>query len=174
MTNKPQINDPDRSMQISRTKKKKEALALQDLGERLVRLSDEQIEDIDLPGDILDAVKFAKTIRSHGALRRQMQYIGTLMRRIDPAPVHEAINSIEQGYYKRTAAFRELESWRDELIAGNEKMLDEIIDTYPDADRKLLTQLITKARKEKAENNPPKASRALFRMLRQIRAESPP
>ena len=81
----------------SKTQKKKEASALQMLGEKLVKLSAKQLEQIDLPQEIYDAVRFAKTIRKHGAFKRQMQYIGTLMRKIEPAPVQEALHKIEQG-----------------------------------------------------------------------------
>jgi len=93
----------------SKTQKKKEATYLQDIGERLVNLSAEQIKGIDLPEEIHEAVRFAKTINSHGAHRRQMQYIGALMRKIDPGPVQEALDSIEQGHYKQTLSFREID-----------------------------------------------------------------
>ncbi|MBI4683548.1 MAG: DUF615 domain-containing protein, partial [Nitrospirae bacterium] len=149
----------------SKTQKKQEALSLQELGERLVKLSAEQIEDIDLPKEIYDAVKFVKTIKSHGARRRQMQYIGALMRKIDPGPVLEVLNNIEQGYYKRTMTFKEIENWRDELIAGNERLIEEILVNCPDADPKQIAQLVQRALKEKEHNSPPKASRALFRYL---------
>ena len=78
----------------SKTQKKKEALALQVLGEKLLKLSPKQLENIDLPAEIYDAVQFAKTTRQHGALKRQMQYIGALMRQIDPAPIQEALDNI--------------------------------------------------------------------------------
>jgi len=82
----------------SKTQKKKEATALQMLGERLVKLPAKQLGKIDLPEDVYDAVRFARTIRKYGALKRHMQYIGTLMRKIDPTPVQEALYNIEQGY----------------------------------------------------------------------------
>jgi len=82
----------------SKTQKKKEATALQMLGERLVKLPAKQLEKIELPKDVYDAVRFAKTIRKYGALKRHMQYIGTLMRKIDSTPVQEALYNIEQGY----------------------------------------------------------------------------
>jgi ribosome-associated protein len=82
---------------LSKTQKKKAALSLQDLGERLVQLSDEQLNRIDLPGDVLAAVKAAKTIKKHNPRSRQMQYIGTLMRKHDPAPVREFLECIDAG-----------------------------------------------------------------------------
>jgi ribosome-associated protein len=153
----------------SKTQKKKEATYLQELGERLVNLSAEQIKDIDLPEEIHDAVRSAKTIKSHGAYRRQMQYIGALMRKIDPGPVQEALDKIEQGYYKSTLAFREIENWRDELIAGKGSLIKDILAKCPDADRKKIERLVQRAIKEKEHSNPPGASRTLFRYLRDIR-----
>ncbi len=82
--------------QLSKTQKKKEALSLQALGEQLVKLSFQQLKNIDLPMDLLNAVTLAKSIKKHGALLRQMQYIGTLMRKHDPAPIQDALQRIQQ------------------------------------------------------------------------------
>jgi ribosome-associated protein len=84
---------------LSKTQKKKEALSLQALGEQLVTLSSQQLKNIDLPMDLLNAVTLAKSLKQHKALVRQMQYIGTLMRKHDPAPILEALRHREQ---KRT------------------------------------------------------------------------
>ena len=153
----------------SKTQKKKEATALQTLGEKLVKLSNEQLEDIDMPEELSNAVRQAKTIKSHGALKRQMQFIGTLMRKIDPAPVRSAIDEIEQGNYKKAMDFKETETWRDELIAGNIELMEKILVQYPSADRQQLSQLIRNAAKEKKNNKPPKAFRVLFRYLTEIK-----
>jgi len=88
---------------LSKTQKKQAALSLQELGERLVKLSDEQLKRIKLPENVLDAVRMAKTINKHNPLKRQMQYIGTLMRKHDPAPVREYLDSLEQGKRKHPA-----------------------------------------------------------------------
>ena len=82
---------------LSRTQKKKAALLLQDLGERLVKLTDEQLDQIGLAEDILKAVKLAKTIKKHGPFDRQMQYVGSLMRKYDPAPVQEFFDALDRG-----------------------------------------------------------------------------
>jgi len=93
----------EQSVRLSRTQKKKAALSLQELGERLVKLSDEQLKRIDLPGNILVAVKAAKAIKKHNPLSRQMQYIGTLMRKYDPTPIREFLDAFEQGYPQQNA-----------------------------------------------------------------------
>jgi ribosome-associated protein len=87
--------------QISKTQKKKEALALQSLGERLVKLKAEQLKSIDLPTNLHAAVTMAKTIKKFCPLDRQLQYIGTLMRKYDPQPIQEALQKIEQGTRKK-------------------------------------------------------------------------
>ena len=81
----------------SRTQKKKEDRALQDLGEQLVALQPGQLDALELPAELLEAVEFARSIKSHGARRRQLQYIGTLMRQIDPEPVKTALDRIRSG-----------------------------------------------------------------------------
>ena len=153
----------------SKSQKKREAESLQDLGEWLVRLSVEQLNEINLPEELYTAVLFAKTIKSRSALRRQAQYIGTLMRRHDPAPIQEAQHNIEEGNYRKAAMFRETERWRDELVGGNEKLLEEILIKYAGADRQQLNQLVRNAVLEKKNNKTPGTSRALFRYLKSIR-----
>jgi len=159
----------------SKTKKKKEAEALQELGEELVKLTAAQSRDLALPAEISAAVTFAKTLK-RGALRRQLQYIGTLMRQYDTAPIQEALQNIQEGNYKKAAAFKEIEKWRDELIAGNDTLMEEILRGHPASDRQQLTQLVRNVMKERENNKPPRAFRDLFRYLKKIRSaqsESP-
>ena len=81
----------------SRTLNKKEDRALQRLGERLVALPLSQLETMELPDELMAAIELARKIKSHGARRRQMQYIGVLMRQIDPQPIETALESIRSG-----------------------------------------------------------------------------
>ncbi len=94
---------------LSKTQKKNAALSLQDLGERLVNLSDELLKRANLPENVLAAVKAAKTINKHVPRNRQMQYIGTLMRKYDPAPVREFLELHEQVNRKQTAKVKRSE-----------------------------------------------------------------
>ncbi len=107
----------EQSVRLSRTQKKRAALSLQDLGERLVRLSDEQLKQVGLPEDVLTAVKAAKTIKKHGPLSRQMQYIGALMRRYDPAPIREFLGALDQGNRQQAERSRKLCSPKCKLSA---------------------------------------------------------
>lgn len=159
---------------LSRTEKKKAALSLQELGEQLVKLSNEQLRSIDLPESLFTAVQLAKKTTKHVPLLRQMQYIGTLMRKYDPAAIRELLQTIEEGNHKRTVAFRQIETWRDELVAGNDQVLETVLAERPHADRRQLQDLVQKARDERSRNaSSPKASRALFRYLNSISQDAP-
>jgi ribosome-associated protein len=154
----------------SKTQKKKEAHSLQKLGEKLLQLSKEQIREIDIPDEVLDALNHARTIKSREGFRRQVQFIGSLMRKIDSDSIQEAVEQIEQGNYKKALEFKETEQLRDELISGNNELIEEILENHSKADRQQLSQLVRNAVKEAENNKPPKSSRALFRYLRDIRS----
>jgi ribosome-associated protein len=154
--------------QKSKSQVKREMIALQVLGEQLVELSPNQINKIEMPQDLREAVLFARTVKKNEAWRRQMQYIGTLMRDADPEPIRRAVTEISRGRGKDVQAFQELEQWRKGLIEGNDEFLEDLASHFPEADRKRLRRLVLSARKERERNEPPQASRALFRYLREL------
>ncbi len=152
----------------SKSQRKREMLALQSLGERLVELREEQIRKIEIPDDLREAVLFARNLKKGEALRRQLQYIGTLMRDVEPEPLRKALDEISRGLMMDRQLFQKIEKWRDDLVDGNDEILQEILVEFPHADSNRLRQCILSARKEKAANQPPKSSRALFRYLRDL------
>jgi ribosome-associated protein len=152
----------------SKSERKREVTALQELGERLLEFSQEQLNNIGISQELQEALVLVKTLKSHGARRRQMQYIGVLMRRIDTEPIKQAIDDMDRGQKHKARAFQQLERMRDSLIEGDDTMYEEIINLFPDADIQRLRQLTRSARKEKAENQTPKQSRILFRYLREL------
>ena len=154
--------------QKSKSQVKREMLALQSLGEQLVVLSPDQIKKIEMPQNLREAVLFARTLKKRESWRRQMQYIGTLMRDADPEPIRKALDEINRGRGHDAQLFRELEQWRNGLIDGNDEFLANIVNHFPDADQKRLCRLALDARQEREGNKPPKASRALFRYLREL------
>ena len=156
----------------SKSERKREVTALQDLGERLLELSQEQLNNIRISQELQDALILAKTLKSRGARRRQMQYIGVLMRRIDPEPIRLMIHEMDKGQKHKAREFQQLETMRNSLIDGDDTVFEEIIRRFPDADILRLRQLVRGARKEKKENKPPKQSRSLFRYLRELAAKS--
>lgn len=158
----------DATEQKSRTQVKKEMLALQKLGEELLQLPDDMLEQLELPPELLDAVVFARTIKKHGARRRQMQYLGVLMRQIDPAAIRQKLEGFQRKRSRATQGQHRVEQWRDALVAGDEQLFDDICGRYSTADRQHLSQLIRNARKEKSTGKPPKAARMLFRYLKEL------
>ena len=153
---------------ISRTRLKKEDHALQMLGEKLVNLSLNQLDRIGIPGEILQEVLLASKTTAHGARRRQIKHIGALLRDIDTTPIEKALQVIAMGDYEQKAAFKKTENWRDRLKEGDMALISDILAECPLAERQQLSQLARNARKEFEGGKGTKASRALFRYLREV------
>lgn len=154
---------------ISRTEKKRRALSAQELGEKLVDLTEEQIGKIPLPEELLKAVSLARAITKRGGRKRQLQYIGVLMRKMDTAPIQEAVHCLEEGSRQQAERHKLAEHRRDELIGGNDAVLAELSQLLPAAEQEHLKDLIAKARAERMKKMPsPTPLRTLFRYLYQI------
>ena len=150
---------------VSKTQKKKQMDALQDLGAELTHLSADTLKKIGLPEDLLQAVLAHKKITSNSALKRQVQYIGRLMRETDPAPIEAYLAKIKGDNTAHNAYMQRLEMLRERLIEHDDA-LTELVAKYPAIDVGSLRTLIRNARKEKEQAKPPKAYRALFQQLR--------
>jgi ribosome-associated protein len=157
---------------VSKTRKKREMHELQALGVALAQLSELQLETIEIPEKLREAILEAKRIKSHEAKRRQMQYIGRLMRDIDPAPIRSRLAEVEGSSAQATARHRRLEAWRERLL-GDDEALTAFAAEYPGADLQVLRTLIRNARKEAGLGRPPRASRELFRVLKEIESSTP-
>jgi ribosome-associated protein len=158
---------------VSKTRKKREMHELQALGAALVELPDSQLKKMRLGERLLQAILEAKAIKSHEAKRRQMQYIGRLMREVDAAPIRAQLAEVEGHSAQANARHRRLEAWRERLV-GDDGALTAFAAEHPGADLQLLRTLIRNARKESAEGKPPRAYRELFRVLKEIAASIPP
>ncbi|SNS02296.1 ribosome-associated protein [Methylobacillus rhizosphaerae] len=152
---------------ISKTRRKAEADAVQAIGVTLVGLPKDKLAKLDLPEALQDAVNEAKRITSNGALRRQMQYLGRLMRDIDTTPIVDQLQRWEGTHHEENARFHRLEQWRTRLIA-DESSLAEFIKEYPHTEVQQIRNLIRNARREQDAAKPPKSSRELFKLLRSI------
>jgi ribosome-associated protein len=157
---------------VSKTRKKREMHELQALGVALAELSESQLKEMRLGEDLLEALLEAKRIRSHEAKRRQMQYIGRLMREVDPAPIRSRLAELEGSSAQATARHRRLETWRERLL-GDDEALTAFAAEHPGADLQALRTLIRNARKEQKEGKPPRAYRELFRVLKEIESPTP-
>lgn len=157
---------------VSKSQRKRDMLALQALGESLVKLKAEQLGKIPLPEQLHQAVREAQRIKSHSAHKRQLQYIGRLMRELDASPIREAMETLEARSAQASAQLHHLERWRERLIAEGDAALGELLDEHPGADRQHLRQLIRAAQREQTQNGPHGHARALFRYLRELLTET--
>jgi ribosome-associated protein len=157
---------------VSKTRRKREMHELQALGVALAELPESQLKEMNLAENLLAALLEVKRIKSHEARRRQMQYIGRLMRDIDPTAIRERLAEVEGHSAQATARHRRLETWRERLIADDEA-LTAFAAEHAGADLQALRTLIRNARKEAAEGKPPRAYRELFRVLKTIESSTP-
>lgn len=152
---------------LSKTAKKRQMEELQNLGMALTKLSEQTIKKIQLPEELYQAIKDYKKITSNGATKRQAQYIGRLMRDLDPTPIREFLAKLTGDNQAHNAFLQRVEHMRSRLIEQDDA-LTQFITNYPHADVSTLRTLIRNARKEQAENKPPKHFRALYQEIKQI------
>lgn len=157
---------------VSKTRRKRTMETLQKLGEALLTFDDDALLKLDLPEALLEALQTANRIKAHGAYRRQLQYIGKLMRQVDTTRIEAAVQARQHQQTTNTREFHLLEELREALITGGDAMLATVLQQFPMADRQRLRKLALQARKEREDKQPPKASRTLFRYLRELQEES--
>lgn len=148
----------------SKTQRKKDMHSLQALGETLCALPDDQLGQLDLPEALRDALAECSRITRHEARRRHMQYIGKLMREVDPEPIRAQLDRWEAGSRANKAAFKASERWRERLITEPDA-LAEFAAAEPEVDREALARLIAEARTQAARGAAPAAARQVFRVI---------
>lgn len=152
----------------SKSARKREAASLQELGVKLAGLPEPEIAALDLPDKLFAALRDLKRLPSHGAQVRQRQYIGKLMRDIDPAPVLAKLAERKLRHDSEIRRFQLVERWRDRLLSEPANALAELLAEYPGADRAALLRLLEKAERERVDQRAPAAARELFAFLRQL------
>lgn len=173
MTIPPSDTDNNDALPLSKTKKKKQAASLQKLGEDLSNLSVSELKLLDLDPDLFKALVEARSITSNVAARRHRQFIGTLMRQVDPDPILEALERLKAapaGLYtpKPETEDPACQSLLDKLLAWDAQAIESLVSDSPDTDRQHLRQLIRNAGKEVSQKKKdPKALAALKEIIRQ-------
>lgn len=150
---------------ISKTKRKQQMLELQDLGEELVALSKDALKKTPMSDELREAIKEYQRIPTHGAHRRQMQYIGKIMRNEDTAPIIEKLKQLKGSSTAATALLHRIERYRTEMIA-NDAAITQFLADFPAVDAQPLRALVRNARKEAEQAKPPKAYRELFQLIK--------
>jgi ribosome-associated protein len=170
----PEEDEPERP---SKSERKRAAHAAQDLGEALVRLRDPELDALGLPEHLAEAIREARHIRSRAAGVRQRQYIGKLMREIDPEPIRKALAARSERDAHETQLFKRAEGWRERLIVEGEAALDELARLRPGLDRAEWSRRVAAVHRERsspgrgAAESPRTvgpAGRELFRALRAL------
>lgn len=151
---------------ISKSQKKRNMIALQSVGEELVALSTDVINKMDLPDELRVAVLDAKRIPNskHGGNKRQMQYIGRLMREVDPAPILAQLQALKAPNQKQTAQHHLAERWRERMLA-DATSIAAFVREFPEADAVTLEKLLAAAKDDHAKQRPPKNFRLLYQTL---------
>ena len=150
---------------VSKSEIKRDAEALKKLGVELVNLSKNEIAKIPLDEDLLYAIELAQKIKKEG-YRRQIQYIGKLLRSRDIEPITLALDKLKNRHNQQVALFHRLEKLRDELIETGDA--ESIMELFPSADRQQLRTLARLAKKELTANKPPKTARQIFQYLKDL------
>jgi ribosome-associated protein len=170
MTSEREIDDSGETeeQRQSKSARKREAASLQELGVQLSALPDQEIKALGLPDTLFVALRDLRRLPSHGAQVRQRQYIGKLMRAIDPEPVLAKLAERKQRHDKEIRHFQQIERWRDRLLSEPEAGVAELLEAYPHADQCALQRLLEKAARERLEQRSPVGARELFAFLREL------
>ncbi len=161
-------NDDDQYDGPSKSQLKRDSQHMIDIGEEILELSREDMQSLQLPDEINEAVSSALKIKSRSGLKRQRLYIGKLLRSMDSEDIETQLKKIQHRHDTNTAHFKRLEKWRDSLIDNDKTTLDQVISHYPEIDRQHINQLVRAAHREKQQDKPPAASRKLFKYLREL------
>ena len=159
--------DLNKDSVISKTELKKDSKNIQQFGRKISGLSINNIEAFKFPLNIYEAVIGLKNLKSNSAKKRQVQYLGKLLREFDLTHAFLVMKQLEVGSQKEIQRNHIIEGWRDKLLSNNDS-ITEFVDEYPKIDRQSLRQTISNAQKEKKDNKNPKYSRQLFKLIKDI------
>ncbi|MCP5245740.1 MAG: DUF615 domain-containing protein [Burkholderiales bacterium] len=154
----------------SKTQRKKTMHDLQKMGEQLVELNDKALEELELPEMLIDAIRETRLITKYGARKRQMQFIGKLMRQIDSVPIQEKLETWQQRSLNQNVLLHQTERWRERILADTDA-LTEFARTYPIADIQHIRVLARNTLKERNADKPSKSYRMLFQALQKVLLE---
>ncbi|MEX1032013.1 MAG: ribosome biogenesis factor YjgA [Cellvibrionaceae bacterium] len=152
----------------SKSQLKREVSALQDLGRKLTELKDEQLARFPLTDDLRLALLEYRRIRKNEAKRRQMQYIGKLMRSADHEGIAATFEQLAAQHRRQIKQEHLAEAWRDKLLEGDAQQVTAFLDEYPATDRQEFRNLVRNAVQERKNNKPPTQARKLFRFVREV------
>jgi ribosome-associated protein len=161
------------TLEISKSQRKREANELLKLAKKLISMPESRLKGMPMDQDLRDEVAFARSIRPHGARKRQLMTVGKMLRRLDTGTLMDVVNDIDQKNRKVHARFHLIEAWRDRLIEGDKEVLSELMEQNPAINPQMLRQLIRNSNKQARLGKPPTATRKLFKLLRETDEQTP-
>lgn len=159
--------------EISKSQRKREAQELVNLAKEMISMPENRFKKLPLDEDLRAELQFARSIKSHGARKRQLMTVGKMLRQRDNEELLDAVNNIDLKNRQANARFHHIEAWRERLIEGSDVVLSELLKQASNANVQTLRQLIRNAKKEVQLNKPPSASRKLFKLLRDMDNKQP-
>lgn len=157
----------------SKSALKRESHSLQKMGETLAELPPSVLKSLPLPERLREAIEHLQSITARGAARRQRQYLGKVMRNVDPEPIQAALDALEQKAQRERNQFHAVERWRDRFAEEGETVATEFIERYPDTDRQRLRSLARSVTAAVSDEQRTRAARSLFKYLREIMVKGP-
>lgn len=161
--------DDENGSPPSKSARKRHMHHLQSLGESLLTLNERQLAQIPIEDEqLLSAIRNCRRIRSNSARKRQLQFIGKLMRNVDAGPIEKALAALHDMKSRDAAKFHQLEQLREDILTHGLDGIELAMNQFPTADRQHLRQLVLQHQRERQREKPPAASRKLFRYLREL------
>ena len=165
------INEEDDDW-VSKSQRKRECDDVLELGEKMITMNKEELDQITMDSELRQAIDDAQRIKSHSALKRQRHYIAKVMRGIDDQTLSSQVERVLHKHDIYNAEFKRMEKWRDSIIDNGDKGINDFLEQYPQADRHHLRQLVRNEAKEKKNNKPPVAYRQIFKYIREVSEEA--
>lgn len=166
------LNDSDDEQEKSKSQLKREVQALYDLGVQLSKLPPKILARIPMSDELRDAITTAANTKSNSAHKRQLLYVGKVLRNSDIEEIHAEFEKINEEKARATRQLHQVEQWRDELLSNNKMKESEFFTRYQNADRQVIRQLIRNANKEKQHNKAPTSARKLFKTIQDTLAKA--
>ncbi len=153
---------------VSKSQRKRDAQRVLDLAKTLVTLGDKLFKSLTLPEPIREAAVLARSINAHIGRKRQIHYLGKLMRNTDIDGIYTQLQAIEDHAEISRKHHKQLEQWRERLIDEGDNALTELLAQWPHAERQTIRQLVRNTHREQSRQSPPKSARALFQYLKRV------
>ena len=166
-------NGTNDTLEISKSQRKREAQEMLKLARELTLMPESRLKRLPLEAELLSEIEFARSIKAHGARKRQLMTVGKILRQRDNEELLDAVYNFERKDRQANARFHHIEAWRERLLEGSDQVLSALLEQVPTANAQTLRQLVRNAGKEARLGKPPASSRKLFKLLRELDEQNP-